>query len=135
MVEPSIELDGKYKRWLEVVEQDQFTEPRLAKHLTLSQILHDKYTSLVPDKLPHMEFWKRYLFKRALLEDALANADLAEKRAKAELESTKVVSPNVTVVETEQPKKVIDDDDIDVTDIVEGVEGKSLRHDIVCIYL
>lgn len=114
LVEPSSELDGKYRRWLEVIEQDQFTEPRLAKHLTLSQILHDKYTNLVPERIPHMEFWKRYLFKRALLEDALANADIAEKRAKeAEIDSTDPVSPNVAIVETEQPKKIIQDDDID----------------------
>lgn len=59
LVEPANELVGKYKRWLEVVEQDQFTEHRLSKYLASSQILNEKYTSLVPDSVSHMEFWKR----------------------------------------------------------------------------
>uniref|UniRef100_A0A1L8DD31 BSD domain-containing protein n=1 Tax=Nyssomyia neivai TaxID=330878 RepID=A0A1L8DD31_9DIPT len=106
--EPVDDLVEKYQRWLQVVEQDQFTEQRLAKHLTSSQILNDKYLSLVPDSVPHMEFWKRYLFRRALLEDALANAEKAERRAKQEHGET--VSPDVTVIQTEQPKKSSDDD-------------------------
>lgn len=77
---PADELASQYRRWLEVIEQDQFTEPRLTKQLTNSQILNEKYLSLVPAKVSHMEFWKRYLFKRALLEDAVANAELAARK-------------------------------------------------------
>lgn len=69
----------------------------------------------MPDKLPHMEFWKRYLFKRALLEDALAHAEMAERRAKAEMRSTKTVSPKKAgeIIQTEQPKTVQLADDKD----------------------
>ncbi|XP_055694457.1 BSD domain-containing protein 1-A-like [Lutzomyia longipalpis] len=109
LTEPSDDLAEKYQRWLQVVEQDQFTEQRLAKHLTGSQILNEKYLSLVPDSVPHMEFWKRYLFRRALLEDALANAEKAERRSKQEQNTTDTVSPGVTVIQTEQPKKSTDD--------------------------
>ncbi|XP_059622277.1 BSD domain-containing protein 1-A-like [Phlebotomus argentipes] len=112
LTEPSDDLAEKYQRWLQVVEQDQFTEQRLAKHLTSSQILNDKYLSLVPDSVPHMEFWKRYLFRRALLEDALANAEKAERRAKQEQNSANTVSPEVTVIQTEQPKKCTEDEKI-----------------------
>lgn len=112
LIEPANELQGKYKRWLEVVEQDQFTEPRLAKHLSSSVILNEKYINLVPDKISHMEFWKRYLFKRALLEDALANAEIAEKRSKAEVNSTNSVVPNKTIIQTTQPKKIVSDDEL-----------------------
>lgn len=101
--------------WLECVDQDQFTQNQLARHLTSSEILNEKYLSLVPDKLPHMEFWKRYLFKRALLEDALAHAEMAERRAKAEMRSTKTVSPKRAgeIIQTEQPKTVQPADDKD----------------------
>lgn len=67
--EPADELLSQYKRWLEVIEQDQFTEPRLTRQLTNSQILNEKYLSLVPAKVSHMEFWKRYLFKKGRCAD------------------------------------------------------------------
>lgn len=109
---PDEKLIDNYQRWLEVIEQDQFTQNQLAKHLSSSEILNEKYLKLVPDQISHMEFWKRYLFKRALLEDALAHAELAERRAKAEVRSTKTVSPKSAgeIIQTEQPKAVRGDD-------------------------
>nr|XP_040231301.2 BSD domain-containing protein 1-like [Anopheles coluzzii] len=103
--EPADELREKYKRWMEVVEQEQFTEPRLAKHLASSTILNEKYVALVPAKIAHMNFWKRYLFKKALLEDAIANAELAERKAKAAVNSTETCAPNKTIVQTDQPRR------------------------------
>lgn len=108
--EPSDELSEKYKRWMEVVEQEQFTEPRLARHLASSTILNEQYTALVPGKVAHMDFWKRYLFKKALLEDAVANAEIAEKKAKAAAVSNDTVGPNVVVVQTDQPKRAIEEE-------------------------
>lgn len=122
---PDEKLIDNYQRWLEVIEQDQFTQNQLAKHLSGSEILNEKYLKLVPEQISHMEFWKRYLFKRALLEDALAHAELAERRAKAELQSTKTVSPKCAaeVIQTEQPKAVrCDDVEIDQSD--ELLKGK-----------
>lgn len=57
--EPCDELAEKYKRWLEVVEQDQFTQQRLDRLLTNSVILKEKYEKFVPDQVSHMNFWKR----------------------------------------------------------------------------
>ncbi|KFB51338.1 AGAP011115-PA-like protein [Anopheles sinensis] len=113
--EPADELREKYKRWMEVVEQEQFTEPRLAKHLASSTILNDKYVTLVPAKVAHMDFWKRYLFKKALLEDAIANAEIAERKAKAALASTETVAPAKTIVQTDQPRRTIEEADSDET--------------------
>lgn len=114
---PDDNLSENYQRWMEVTEQDQFTQNRLAKHLASSEILNEKYLTLVPDQIPHMEFWQRYLFKRALLEDALANAELAERKAKSEVNSTKSVSPlkgtNKSIIQTEQPKRVLSTEDSD----------------------
>lgn len=115
LLPPDSTLQENYQRWLEIVDQDQFTQNQLARHLNNSEILNEKYLSLVPDQLPHMEFWKRYLFKRALLEDALAHAEMAERRAKAEIRSTKTVSPKRAgeIIQTEQPKTVQPVDDKD----------------------
>lgn len=109
---PEDNLAENYKRWMECIEQDQFTQNRLSKHLSSSEILNEKYLSLVPEQVPHMEFWKRYLFKRAILEDALANAEIAERKAKSEEKSTKTISPKKTIIQTEQPKKVIETGDL-----------------------
>ncbi|XP_058054461.1 BSD domain-containing protein 1-A-like [Anopheles bellator] len=109
--EPADELREKYKRWMEVVEQEQFTEPRLGKHLASSTILNDKYVTLVPNRVAHMEFWKRYLFKKALLEDAIANADMAERKAKAAAASAETVAPSKTIVQTAQPRRTIEEEE------------------------
>lgn len=44
---PETFLAENYHRWMEVVEQDQFTQNRLAKHLASSEILNEKYLTLV----------------------------------------------------------------------------------------
>lgn len=113
LTQPDSTLNDNYRRWLEIIDQDQFTQNQLAKQLAGSEILNEKYLTLVPEKVSHMEFWKRYLFKRALLEDALAHAELAERRAKAELRSTQTVSPKqpAEIIQTEQPKCVLDESD------------------------
>lgn len=105
---PDDTLSENYHRWLEVVEQDQFTLQQIQKHLNNSEILNEMYMKFVPVNVSHMEFWKRYLFKRALLEDALANAEFAERRAKAEVKSSQPISPKSPgeIVQTEQPKCV-----------------------------
>lgn len=108
--EPADELSEKYKRWMEVVEQEQFTEPRLDRHLASSTILNEQYVTLVPGKVAHMDFWKRYLFKKALLEDAIANAEIAERKAKAAVASSETVAPNKVIVQTDQPKRTIEEE-------------------------
>lgn len=107
--EPDAMLASQYQRWLEVIEQDQFTEPRLTKQLTTSQILNDKYLALVPTKVAHMDFWKRYLFKKALLEDAVANAEAAAKKAEQE---TDTVVPDKIIIQTEQPKAKTEEEEL-----------------------
>lgn len=133
LVEPDLELAEKYERWMEVVDQDQFTQQRLDKQLASSDILRAKYEALVPKDVTHMQFWQRYLFKRALLEDALANADLAERRAKQEANSMKAsVSPRKKIVQTEQPKRVADAEEAEAelprvdAKVAEDVESSSV---------
>lgn len=79
--EPSktAELAEKYRMWLEIVEQDQFTQQRVDKMLQKSHILNEKYNKFVPEVVSHMNFFKRYLFKKALLEDQLADEERRKK--------------------------------------------------------
>lgn len=129
--EPDDTLASQYQRWLEVVEQDQFTESRLTKQLTMSQILNEKYLNLVPSKVAHMDFWKRYLFKKALLEDAVANAELvAKKAAETETDTTKAtVVPEKLIVQTEQPKATAEEEELKMWEADLGVQNIELSEE------
>ena len=60
--QPDTNLCERYFLWIEVTEQQgQFTENALAKHLASSEILNEKYLSLVPKKISHIDFWKRLI--------------------------------------------------------------------------
>lgn len=129
LVEPDLELAEKYTRWMEVVDQDQFTQQRLDKQLASSHILQEKYERLVPKEVTHMQFWQRYLFKRALLEDALANADLAERRARQEASSAHAsVSPRKKIIQTEQPKRVVEREEL-VDEVEEAGQGEEPKRE------
>ena len=52
----------------------------------------------MPNTVSHMNFFKRYLFKKALLEDELANE---ERRKKEEMVIEK--QPEPVVIESSQP--------------------------------
>lgn len=127
--EPDSTLASQYQRWLEVVEQDQFTEQRLTKQLTTSQILNEKYLNLVPTKVAHMDFWKRYLFKKALLEDAVANAEAATKKAEQEAASTETVTPDKIIVQTEQPKPTTEAEELKMWEADLGVQNIELSEE------
>lgn len=77
--EPDPSLDKQYQCWLEIID-NQLDEDRLDKHLVNSTILNSQYQKLVPHHVSHQQFWKRYLFRKALLEDELARQEDQEKR-------------------------------------------------------
>ncbi|XP_044742553.1 BSD domain-containing protein 1-like [Chrysoperla carnea] len=83
--DPEQNLAAQYECWLEIIN-DQLTEDRLAKHLLSSEVLNQQYLALCPDQVSHDTFWKRYLFKKALLEDNMAHQEALEKRQKREQE-------------------------------------------------
>lgn len=66
----------------------------------------------VPDTVSHMNFFKRYLFKKALLEDELANEErkkkdvVIEKQPEPSAVKVKVVEPEPVVVPVEEEKEV-----------------------------
>ncbi|EFA06908.1 BSD domain-containing protein 1-B [Tribolium castaneum] len=109
--DPEEALAKKFECWLEIID-DQLSEDRINKHLTSSTVLRNQYEKLVPDTVPHSLFWKRYLFKRALLEDEIAHQEAMEKKEKKEkaitVETVKWdqedLAPYIELTEEEQIK-------------------------------
>ncbi|PSN43085.1 hypothetical protein C0J52_19295 [Blattella germanica] len=83
LTDPEKRYEKQYEAWLEIIE-DQLTADRLSKMMAANPDLHSQYTTLVPDKVSHLEFWQRYLFRKALLEDEEARREAAERRAERE---------------------------------------------------
>ncbi|RZC39233.1 BSD domain containing protein [Asbolus verrucosus] len=81
--DPDEQLAKKFECWLEIID-DQLSEDRINKHLKSSIVLRNQYEKLVPEIVPHSLFWKRYLFKKALLEDDIAHQEAMEKKEKKE---------------------------------------------------
>ncbi|KAJ9578394.1 hypothetical protein L9F63_005383, partial [Diploptera punctata] len=79
LTEPDKKFEKQYEAWLEIIE-DQLTADRLSKMMAANPELHLQYTSLVS----HLEFWQRYLFRKALLEDEEARREAMERRAEKE---------------------------------------------------
>lgn len=73
------EQKEKFDCWLQVIEDD-LTEERIGKHLSSSLVLRRQFEKLVPEVITKDQFWKRYLFKKALLEDQIAFDEAMEKR-------------------------------------------------------
>ncbi|GJQ78599.1 hypothetical protein Trydic_g11707 [Trypoxylus dichotomus] len=87
LTDPETALQKRYHCWLEIID-DQLSEQKLNKHLTASTILNEKYIKLVPERVSHALFWKRYLFKKALVEDDIAMQEAMERREMKEKEMT-----------------------------------------------
>ncbi|XP_021914019.1 BSD domain-containing protein 1-like isoform X2 [Zootermopsis nevadensis] len=83
LFDPDKKYEQQYEAWLEIIE-DQLTADRLSKMMTANPDLHSQYTALVPDQVSHLEFWQRYLFRKALLEDEEARKEATERRAEKE---------------------------------------------------
>ncbi|XP_019880520.1 BSD domain-containing protein 1 isoform X2 [Aethina tumida] len=87
LADPDESLLKQFQCWLEIVD-DQLSSERIEKHLNSSSVLKNQYTQLVPDSVEHSIFWKRYLFKKALLEDDIARQEALEKREQKEKQMT-----------------------------------------------
>ncbi|CAH1117277.1 unnamed protein product [Phaedon cochleariae] len=77
--DPDETLQKQFQCWLEIID-DQLSDDRIAKQVNSSEVLKRQYAKLVPEVVEHQIFWKRYLFKRALLEDDFARREAMVKR-------------------------------------------------------
>ncbi|XP_024080347.1 BSD domain-containing protein 1-A-like isoform X2 [Cimex lectularius] len=87
-----LEFKDRFEAWLKVSEEIFTNVKYLSISLASNSKLQDKYTQLVPDKVSHSDFWKRYLFRKALLEDTEAERERKEaRRGEEEIEKEKEI--------------------------------------------
>nr|XP_023019410.1 BSD domain-containing protein 1-A-like isoform X2 [Leptinotarsa decemlineata] len=110
LCDPEEELHKQFQCWLEIID-DQLCDERIAKQVNSSEVLKRQYAKLVPEIVEHQLFWKRYLFKKALLEDQFAREEALGKRdQKDKLDSEENLKwdqdfgPDVELTEEEQIK-------------------------------
>ncbi|CAH2097718.1 unnamed protein product [Euphydryas editha] len=69
----------EFEAWRSSLEDSEIIKPTSAvKRLESSPLLKAQYEKLVPDAVSHEEFWERYLFRVALLQDRLAAASRSQ---------------------------------------------------------
>lgn len=88
-----MEIDGllekRYKAWLDWVksgDSSMLSHEKLTKILNEYTPLHDNYHNLVPNSVSHADFWYRFLFRKALLEDEDAKQQRQLEKEKQETE-------------------------------------------------
>jgi len=81
------QLDNRYKAWLDWVKSGDsslLSNEKLTKILNDCNPLRENYEKLVPNSVSHADFWYRFLFRKALLEDEDAKQErLLEKEKRA----------------------------------------------------
>lgn len=115
LTDPDKKYEMQYEAWLEIIE-DQLTADRLSKMMAANPDLHLQYTALVPQKASHLEFWQRYLFRKALLEDEEARREAMERRAEKEKQAAENFQwdkeenfgANIELTEEEQMKLLLE---------------------------
>lgn len=83
------QLNKRYKAWLDWVKSGDsslLSNEKLTKILNECTPLHDNYQKLVPDSVSHADFWYRFLFRKALLEDENAKQQRRFEKEKQEAE-------------------------------------------------
>jgi len=82
-------LDKRYKAWLDWVKSGDsslLSNDKLTKILNECTPLRDNYQNLVPDSVSHADFWYRFLFRKALLEDEDAKQQRRTEKENQEAE-------------------------------------------------
>ncbi|XP_050297325.1 hyaluronan-binding protein 2-like isoform X2 [Anthonomus grandis grandis] len=119
LCDPEPQIRKQYECWLEILEPDQLSDDRIAKFVNSSEVLKKQYAKLVPDIMDHQLFWKRYLFKKALLEDEIARQELLEKREQKAPEKEEPVAEEEEeefVERQKQEKLKWDNADVELTE-------------------
>ncbi|XP_059471165.1 BSD domain-containing protein 1-like isoform X2 [Neocloeon triangulifer] len=77
-------LAPQFQAWLECQEENSMNTNRLTRMLASNAHLKANYEKLVPDEISHQQFWQRFLFQKALLEDEEARQQAKQKRLEEE---------------------------------------------------
>lgn len=83
------QLDKRYKAWLDWVKSGDsslLSNDKLNKILNECTPLRENYQKFVPDSVSHADFWYRFLFRKALLEDEDAKQQRRSEKENREAE-------------------------------------------------
>ncbi|XP_026332760.1 BSD domain-containing protein 1-like isoform X2 [Hyposmocoma kahamanoa] len=115
----------EFEAWrasLELSDASVITPSAAVRRLDTSPVLKSQYDKLVPDAVSHDDFWERYLFRVALLQDRLA---AAARRQPVSQPSTDPVMAHLPLQseQIESPKKtpVVDKERDEIMHIYEKV--------------
>ncbi|VVC46239.1 Hypothetical protein CINCED_3A002924 [Cinara cedri] len=95
-------LEKRYKAWLDWVKSGDsslLSNEKLTKILNECTPLRENYEKLVPNSVSHADFWYRFLFRKALLEDEDAKQ---QRRLEKEKQETERIDFNKELSEKEQ---------------------------------
>lgn len=100
----------EFEAWKGSLEDSEtvITLTSVVRRLDSNPILKSQYDKLVPDAVSHEEFWERYLFRVALLQDRLAAASRKQVEEAPTADPVLAHLPLQTVQPIEEsPKKVL----------------------------
>ncbi|XP_013145720.1 PREDICTED: BSD domain-containing protein 1-like isoform X2 [Papilio polytes] len=99
---------AEFDAWRATTENTcgQVVPAAAAKRLEANPILKEQYNKLVPDAVTHNEFWERYLFRVALLQDRLAAASRKQPMEPPTADPVLANLPLQTPIQ-QSPKKVL----------------------------
>lgn len=119
----------QFNSWLTICDE-QMTKEKLTKLLVASPDLHNQFEVLVPDQLSYNDFWRRYLFRKALLEDEESFREAKEKRVQQQAEQLQwdkeKFAEGIELTEEEQIK-ILSDYENETKSKESGESPKSLR--------
>lgn len=72
--------------WVKSGDSSLLSDDKLTKILNDCTPLRENYEKLVPDSVSHADFWYRFLFRKALLEDEDAKQQRRLEKEKQEAE-------------------------------------------------
>ncbi|XP_050356183.1 BSD domain-containing protein 1-like [Nymphalis io] len=98
----------EFEAWRSSLEDSEtiITPSSAIRRLQSSPLLKAQYDKLVPDAVTHEEFWERYLFRVALLQDRLAAASRKQPLEEPTTDPVLAHLPLQTPIE-QSPKKVL----------------------------
>ncbi|XP_022186253.1 BSD domain-containing protein 1 isoform X2 [Nilaparvata lugens] len=124
-IEP--EHEAAFEAWLANLEDHHLANERLTKLLVANPVLQHNYETLVPSQVTHAQFWKRLLFRKALIEDSEAARERKQERERAVAESfqwDKESFSNHIELSEEEQIRLLQEYENEKNGIVEPATGK-----------
>ncbi|XP_072947907.1 BSD domain-containing protein 1-like isoform X2 [Epargyreus clarus] len=125
----------EFEAWRSSLEATDtvITPTSAVRKLETNPVLKAQYEKLVPDAVAHEEFWERYLFRVALLQDRLAAAarkqPVEETTADPVLAHLPMQTPSSPIIE-QSPKKVLSGIETEDIDHVVTWEDEDFANDV-----